>query len=138
MFTLPARLCTDPAVFVVASMPRTLVAAGSAGDNTSLKLMADHRPVRGAEASHDAPGGHADVGAVEVEHNAVDQRLDIFFVQACVRTDCADLGAIRTGFNTGDKFLQVFAFPGRMAFHHSSCHIHHHCVHDDVPPLSCL
>ena len=60
-------------MLVVFRVPLTLVATHAAGRRAGLDSRAEQVDIRSGLAGDDAPGGVADVGAIEVEANAADQ-----------------------------------------------------------------
>ncbi len=77
---LPASLTcfgAEPAVFVVGSVPFTLLGTGEADHCTRFDDCADRAQIRRGLPSHDTARGVARVGAVEAEPNDADQLRQI-------------------------------------------------------------
>lgn len=77
---------------MVGGVPVALFAARAAGCSTGFDHGADDTQVGRGLADHDATGRLADVGAVEVDSNAVDQLRQVFLTEAGVGAACAGSG----------------------------------------------
>lgn len=67
-------------------VPLTLLCADAARCHTRLDLCSAQLHVGLGQPGQDAPGRHANFGAVEVQADAPDEFLDGLFTQAGVRT----------------------------------------------------
>jgi hypothetical protein len=75
-------------VFVVGGVPLALLAAGAAGYCAGFDDGADDTQVGRGLADHDAAGRLAEIGAVEVDSNAVNQLLQVVLAEAGVGSWC--------------------------------------------------
>jgi hypothetical protein len=71
---------------------------------THLGARRTDRGNGGAAACHGGGGRPADVSAIEVEANAVEEHLDVGFLQACT---CAVVTCLRANVASIDAFLMV-------------------------------
>lgn len=90
----PAGLGADAAVLVVAGVRFALARALAAGLGARLQRRPDHADVSACAPGGDAPGGSADVGAVQVETDALRQRWHLVLAEAGVGAGRAGRGAV--------------------------------------------
>jgi hypothetical protein len=94
----PALLGAHAAVLHAAlGMSLALVTAAPAAGDASGELRPGDVGIALGPSAHYPARGRADVGAVEVETNALDERLDPLLGEAAVSARGARLGAIRAG-----------------------------------------
>ena len=87
-------------MLVVACVPLALLATAAAGYRAGFDHGANDKQIGRGLADHDAAGRRAEVGAVEVDPNAVDQLLQFFLAEAGV-------GAAGAGSGTFDAVLDA-------------------------------
>ena len=85
---------------MVGGVPLALLATAAAGYRASFDRRAYDAEIGQGLADHDAAGRLAEVGAVEVESNAVDQLLQVFLAEVGV-------GAAGAGSGTFDAVLDA-------------------------------
>jgi len=86
-----------------AGMPLTLVAANAASHGAYVQHPANDFVVGPCSARRDAAGDITDIGAIQVQPDALDQVLHHILSQTGVGARRAGLGAGVTLFNTADK-----------------------------------
>ena len=103
MFAAAARFRADSAMLVLARMPLAFLAADTAGLRTCLQRGDDHLLVRPSPARSDRARSNADVGAVEIEADALPKLIDHVLGEAGVGAGCAALGAGIAFLDTADQ-----------------------------------
>ena len=93
------NLRADPAVLVVVAVATAFVSAKAARLGACLRHRADERRVRASPTRRDRPHCRTNVGAIEIQPNALAELDDGTFSQTCVGAGSANLGAIETEFD---------------------------------------
>ena len=99
LFAAAARLHADFTVFVHLGVLLALVAAELAGGSARLELRFEERHLGLRLPREDARGGLANVGAIQVQADAVAQVGDHLFRKTGVGARGADLDAVEGAFN---------------------------------------
>ena len=84
-----------------------LLGTDTAGRPAGFELSADEAQVGLGLAGEDAPGGAADVGAVEVEPDAAAEHPNLLFAKTGVGTGDATLLTLEAGVDTGAQRIKV-------------------------------
>lgn len=113
-----AGIGADAAVFVHLGMLAAFLPAGFAGRGTGLEDRADHRDVRTRAPACDGSRGGADVGAIEVEADALPKLFDLILCQAGIGARGACLGAAVAFLDTAQQGVCRVALDMRVACNH--------------------
>jgi hypothetical protein len=105
-----ARIGANPAVRVMAGVPGAFVGACTAGCGTGFKQATDRVLVGPFPPRQDAARDHANVGAIEIETNALAQVRDHVFPQARIGAGGTGLRAVVTGLDAADLGVRCGAF----------------------------
>jgi hypothetical protein len=103
LFAAPAGLRADPAVLVLARVTLAFLGAEAAGLLTRAQNALDDRLVGACPPRSDVPGRRTDVGAVQVQTDALGELCDHLLAQAGVGTRGAGLSAVEARFDAPDK-----------------------------------
>ena len=110
-------------MLVMRGMQTAFVFAQLAGQAACLQRMGDQPVIRTGPARRDLARGLADVGAVQVEPDALFQWIDIIFAQARIRAGDAGLCAVETMFDAGqERAIQVVTHMGMRGDHLLNMH----------------
>ncbi len=128
---LSARLLAAMACFGAgAAMPmsigvlRAFIAARLAGDRASLDHAPEDLHVRAGSAGRKRAGCRTDIGAIEIEADALPELVDTALRQAGIGTGCARLGAGVALLDTADKTVADAAFHIGVAADHIASLMH--------------
>jgi len=117
-----AAFGADTAMFMHAGVLLTLVGATAAGGGAHAEHPAHDFVVRARAAGRDAAHDVADVGAIQVQTDALGQFLHHAFGQAGVGARRAGLGAGVAFFDTADQgVIGLAASNGRVGADHLAC-----------------
>jgi hypothetical protein len=103
---------------MVGGVPFALIAAGAAGCRAGFDHGADHTEVAGSLADQDAASSIAGVGAVEVDPNAADQRLQVFLAEAGVGAAGTGGGTLGAVLDAAQELVAIKAARLRMRVDH--------------------
>ena len=97
-----AGVGANAAMLVLVGMTVAFAGAGAAESDAGRQLGFERLPVPSlVRARHDAAGCGADRRAIEVQPDAGNQALDMFFREACIRAGGAGFNAERAGVDAG-------------------------------------
>jgi hypothetical protein len=111
-------------MFMMGRVRPALALANLASQAACFERAAQHLDIGpGAPRGH-RTGRPADVGAIEIETDALAQILNLVFRQASVRTGNAGLRAIETMFYTGqERTIQIVTHMGMRGDHLLNMHV---------------
>src|SRR5688572_23894237 len=118
--TAPAHVGADPAMLHMLAMLRAFVAAQPAGEGARLQRGGEHALVRSGAARRELAGRETEVGAVEVQSDALAQLGDLLLGEARVGAGRAGLGAGEAIFDAAGQRGIADAFHLRMRGDHLS------------------
>src|SRR6185436_11860400 len=113
-----AAFRADAAMFMHGCVLPALLRAKPAGGGADAEHAAHHLVIGTGPAGHDAAGDAADVGAIEVEADALGQLLHHALRQAGVGTGGAGLGAGVTFLDAADQGVVDLALDSRVGADH--------------------
>lgn len=100
LFAATARFCTDAAVLMLGRMTLALLGAQAACNAARFENGNQRALVAACPAGRNASCGVADIGAVEIEPDALTQHLDFLFSEARVSAGGTGLRAVVAFFDT--------------------------------------
>ena len=122
-FALAAGLGADPAMLVLLGVPLAFGRAAGAGQLAGPQLREDHRHVAARAARGHQPRRQADVGAIHVQPDALDELGHHLLAQAGVGATGAHLRAVETGLDApGEGDIHVAANVGVRGDHLLGAH----------------
>jgi hypothetical protein len=90
-------------MLVVRGMQAAFIFTKLAGQAASFQDMSDQPVIRTGSARRDLARGLANIGAVQIEPDALFQWIDIVLTQAGIRAGDAGLRTVETMFDAGQK-----------------------------------
>jgi hypothetical protein len=118
-----ANVCTNLAMLMHAGVLFALVRANPACRRAYMKHATDHLLVEPGPARRESARDVADIGAIEVEPDALGERLDLFFREASIRAGGASLRARIAFFNAPDQqMISLAAYVWMRADHFLGLH----------------
>jgi hypothetical protein len=118
IFAAAASLSADAAMLVHDSMPLAFGAAKSAGGHAGFQHLANNTFIRSGPTRGDGASGHADIGAIHVQADALRQLRDRRFSKACIRAGRTDLRTIKTFLDAADQGIVGATFDVRVSADH--------------------
>jgi hypothetical protein len=131
-----ARLCADPTVLMHLGVLLTFLGTEATGGGAGVQHSSDHFFVRPGPTGGNSACDVADVGAVQVQPDALRQRLDVVLRKAGIGTGRAGLRAgVALLYATDERIIGLSAHMRVRSDHVLCVHWNLHDCGNGLPPL---